>query len=373
MAKPTLVPSSTSDVSKRTSVDLAVEDAAISAQFQGSSTPSMAKDKPIGLSDFRKFKDPKGISVEAQELIKCSWRDATQAKYGTPLRRWVEFCRRRSIDPFKPSLKDGINFLANLFKKGQSYSCINTARSALSTLVSFIDSRCFGQEESVKRLMKGIFNRRPSLPRYTVTWDIKVVLDYLETLSTVEINLKFLTLKVTMLLALVTAQRVQTLKALVVKNLIKYDDRYVFTIDSLLKQTRPGFHVSHVTIPKFTKNLELCPCQCIDRYLVLTKDLRSDDLQLLISFQKPHHAITTDTIARWIRTVLNNAGIDICRFKAHSTRSASTSAAGSSFLPINDILEAGGWSNAKTFGLFYNKPVEQKSFGATVLSREDED
>ena len=31
--------------------------------------------------------------------------------------------------------------------------------------------------------MKGIFRSRPSLPRYTVTYDVQIVLSYLEALS----------------------------------------------------------------------------------------------------------------------------------------------------------------------------------------------
>lgn len=34
----------------------------------------------------------------------------------------------------------------------------------------------------VKRFMKGIFNIKPSLPKYNNVWDVSVVLDYLETL-----------------------------------------------------------------------------------------------------------------------------------------------------------------------------------------------
>ena len=52
------------------------------------------------------------------------------------------------------------------------------------------------------------------MPRYAAVWDVNQVLDYLKTLYPVhEISRKSLTLKLTMLLALVTAQRGQSLLA----------------------------------------------------------------------------------------------------------------------------------------------------------------
>ena len=66
-----------------------------------------------------------------------------------------------------------------------------------------------------------------------------------------------------------------------------------------------------------------------------------------------------DTVERWIKCVLTNAGNDTNQFGAHSTRSASTSAAEKSGLDMATIIKAAGWSNASTFALFYDKLIEQ--------------
>ena len=56
--------------------------------------------------------------------------------------------------------------------------------------------------------MKGAFNTRPPRPKYTETWDVDQVLQYLITLgSNVGLSLKNLTLKLAMLMALVIADR----------------------------------------------------------------------------------------------------------------------------------------------------------------------
>ena len=84
---------------------------------------------------------------------------------------------------------------------------------------------------------------------------------------------------------------------------------------------------------------------------------------------KPHPGVTKDTIARWIRTVMLEAGLDVGTFKPHSTRSAATSKAQQACVPIQDILKHAGWSNERTFDRFYNKPVvtQDNTFAESVL------
>ena len=92
--------------------------------------------------------------------------------------------------------------------------------------------------------------------------------------------------------------------------------------------------------------------------------------RLLISF-KTYKAISTSTIARWLKTVLNLAGIDTSIFSAHSYRGALTSKAFSSGISLNDILKTANWSNAETFFKFYNRDkISTDSFTKVVLSKD---
>ena len=88
-----------------------------------------------------------------------------------------------------------------------------------------------------------------------------------------------------------------------------------------------------------------------------TRPLRSNHTQLLISSQKAHRPVLSETIARWRRIVLNNSGIDTSVLSAHSTRSAVTSAAKHAKLFVNRIMNAASWKNALTFSKFYDKPI----------------
>ena len=78
----------------------------------------------------------------------------------------------------------------------------------------------FSELPLVKRFMRGVFNKRPSLPRYTATWDAGLVLDWFEKLwPSNQLSFKSLTLKTVMLLAMVTGQRVQTLHVLSIEGM----------------------------------------------------------------------------------------------------------------------------------------------------------
>ena len=80
--------------------------------------------------------------------------------------------------------------------------------------------------------------------------------------------------------------------------------------------------------------------------------------------------MTTETIARWLRMVLDNSGINTTAFGAHSTRAATTSAAKWAKLSVNTIISPAGWANALTFSKFYDKPIipdTEENFGHALL------
>ena len=78
-----------------------------------------------------------------------------------------------------------------------------------------------------------------------------------------------------------------------------------------------------------------------------------------------------DTVSRWIKNVLEKAGVNTKVFSAHSTRAAAAaSAARSNNVPINTIMEAAGWSRESTFKKFYDKPVKDVvNFGDQLVSK----
>ena len=81
--------------------------------------------------------------------------------------------------------------------------------------------------------------------------------------------------------------------------------------------------------------------------------------------------MTSSTITTWIKTCLQEAGIDTGVFKAHSVQDAASSKAAWSGVTISDILRAADWSSETSFQRFYHRPTDDKnksSFGMAVLS-----
>ena len=77
-----------------------------------------------------------------------------------------------------------------------------------------------------------------------------------------------------------------------------------------------------------------------------------------------------DTIARWIKQVLEAAGIEIKKYSAHSSRAASTSSCKAKGLNLAAIMKSAGWSNLSTVARFYDKPVDttQANFGSVLFN-----
>ena len=199
------------------------------------------------------------------------------------------------MDPLSATVEEGVNFLAILYDEGIGYSALNTARSALSNVFTLQNNQTFGTHPLVTRFMKGVFETRLSLPRYSETRDVNVVLDYIAGLGQPEDqDLKMLSYKTVMLLALLTGQRRQTLHALDKTNMDLNGEKCTFLITSLLK-------TSH--------------------------HLRGNQRRFFIGHQKPYKEISGDTLSRWLKNTLDLAGVNTAKFSAHSTRAAATSAA----------------------------------------------
>ena len=118
---------------------------------------------------------------------------------------------------------------------------MNTVRSALSQVLHSPTGVPFGELPTVKQFLKGVFQEKPTLPRYSVNWDPVILLSYLKTLSPVtELSLKMLKLKTVALLELLSAQRCQTLYFLDIRNMVISSSTVKFSIGDKLKQTKSG-------------------------------------------------------------------------------------------------------------------------------------
>jgi len=206
------------------------------------------------------------------------------------------------------------------------------------------------------------------MPRYEGTWDVEVMLIYLRKLSPVKtLSLKDLTMKLVMLLLLITAQRKQTLLLLSTNNLQMTRSSCVFQLTGLVKTARPSDPKGTLVVKAYAPDRRLCVIFALREYLIRTKTIRNKEAQLFISYQKPCKPITSQTLSRWIMTTMAKAGINTDMFKPHSTRSAAVSRADARHVPLNNILEKAGWSSSRTFAKYYKKEIVKDTFQDAVL------
>ena len=124
----------------------------------------------------------------------------------------VRISSNRKIDPFNASVNDGAEFLAKLFNKSKcEYSVMNTARSALSSIFPTTNDISFGKQPLFERLLKGMLKERPSLPRYTVTFDVKLIFEFIKEIACLDnTSLEICTKILATTMCLLSGQKSQT-------------------------------------------------------------------------------------------------------------------------------------------------------------------
>ena len=74
---------------------------------------------------------------------------------------------------------------------------------------SYLDCKVceqFGEHKQVRQFIKGVLEKRPSFSKYPSTWDVDIVLEYLESFYPHDkLTFKELSYKLVMLLALLSA------------------------------------------------------------------------------------------------------------------------------------------------------------------------
>jgi len=131
-----------------------------------------------------------------------------------------------------------------------------------------------------------------------------------------------------------------------------------FLLNKLTKTDRPGKPTSELCYSRFLEDPLICPVETLERYLEATKVITEvpNKQQFFLSFVKPHNPVSTSTIARWLKTVLAEAGIER-QFKAHSVRGAAVSAAFMKGMSLSDIVKMANWSSDHMFKKHYFRQV----------------
>ncbi|XP_068989812.1 uncharacterized protein [Neodiprion pinetum] len=306
---------------------------------------------------------------EALSIMLSSLSDSSLRQYDSRLKKWWSFCHGEGIDPYKCDTSQIIRFLSAEFEKGASYGALNSCRSAIALL----RGPKFGEDARVRRLFKGIANLRPTKPKYESTWDPQLVLNHVEQWGPNEkMSLERLTLKLVTLLALATAQRMQTLASIDIRNIEKSTGLIEIKIPARLKTSKMNKAQPVLSIHFYIEKKYICAASVLESYLNETKDLRGKETRLFVALKKPHKGVSTQTLSKWIKKTLMESRIDTDVFDAYSTRHASTSSAKNNEVNIDAIRKAAGWTERSgTFSRFYDRRVvgSKGMFAKAILDR----
>ena len=273
--------------------------------------PHLEEEKFACLPFSRFLTENSESSEEATGIIEASWRSSTKQRYQGHMCKFSHYCLQRNINPAQADFKIGIEYLTQYFYTGVGYSSVNTARSVIFSILKPENGTSFEEEPLVCRLLKGVFNLNPSLPWYTTTWDVSICFRYIKSLpSPDECDLKTLSYRLAILLDLKTGQRDQKISYINL-DLMKFEtDKVTIFVPELLKQMHPGHHLEPMVLMQYS-DTDICALSHLEKYREVTNSMRKSN-KLLLSFVKPHKAISTSTLSRWCISTLQQAGVDMC-------------------------------------------------------------
>jgi len=301
------------------------------------------------------------LSQGAAQCMQGALADSTKSRYNHRLILWEQWCKNNNIvDSTKAGIANILNYLAEVHKKGVSYSVVNISKCAISSVHEFVDGEKIGSHNLVHRFMQGVFKAAPPKPKYVATWDITSVLQVLAGTDfnpDSEIRIRQLKRKTVMLIILSTACRQSVIPRLQRTEdfILDRGDHFVLHPDGWDKNSRFSKSVHDLLIFKNKVNPLISPYDSLKEYISRSR-VPGGELFVSDTKGKP---LQTKEVSDWISFFMNQAQIPDC-FTPHSTRSASTSKA-EKILGSAAIMEAVDWKQEKTFRKFYLRNVQKTS------------
>ena len=157
-----------------------------------------------------------------------------------------------------------------------------------------------------------------------------------------QLSTKVLSYKLVGLLALTAPDRASGLAARDLRFRYLHPEGVEFKLPELTKNVKVGESLKSRFHASFPENDLLCVCKCLAEYESRTIDWRPIDPskpnKLFLSYINPHKPVSSATVARWLRELMQLAGIDTSTFKGHSIRGAVTTETARQGFSISDIL-----------------------------------
>ncbi len=149
------------------------------------------------------------------------WPPATRKLYSSKWGVFESWCLARAIDPVNCPVGPVLEFLQERLTTGAAATTLRVYVAAIAARRE-LDEIPLGRHRMVSAFMRGVRRLRPTRPMAVPSWDLSVVLEGLVTAPFEPLESapeRILTLKVTLLLALMSLKRVRDLQALSVSEM----------------------------------------------------------------------------------------------------------------------------------------------------------
>ncbi|XP_060546629.1 uncharacterized protein LOC132711500 [Pantherophis guttatus] len=187
----------------------------------------------------RGFLTRANIPPAAIKTIQAARRPSTARIYESTWRSFSSWCSARQVCPTSPSVEHVIGFLQEGFDSGLAPSTLRRQVAALASISACASLTTVTKDPLIRQFLRGASNLSPPVIHRFPTWDLSKVLSSLtqspfEPLRTT--SLKFLSFKVSFLVAITSARRISELAALSIRQ-----DLSVFHHDKVVLRLDPTF------------------------------------------------------------------------------------------------------------------------------------
>ena len=275
------------------------------------------------------------------------------------------------MDHIPTSISPIADFLLDLFDQGKQVNSVSNYKSALSVTLPPIEGHSVGNHPLISKLFKGFRNLRPKTYKNPPKWEIDTVLTKLNCWGDNSVlTMKQLSLKLVMLLSLVSASRCSELSYLDVTNMTNLPDGIRFCLTKHKKNRSAAVMPGTLFFAKNTKMPNLCPVKCLQDYIT-RREITGQSMAgtLIRSYIKPFGPVTSSTISRWLSMVIKmTCFINQNNTIGHSVRGKAASKAMFFGLSSQEIMSVAEWKTNSVFQKFYYFPTAHGKFGRAVLN-----
>ncbi len=302
--------------------------------------------RAVGSLHLAAQREPTGLPERVLNTISEARAPSTRCLYALKWSVFSTWCLNRGENPSTSELAVILSFLQELLDKGRSHSTLKVFVAAIAAFHAPIAGQSVGRDNSVVRFLKGARRLNPPRPLTVPTWDLPTVLRALkgppfEPLQST--NLRSLSLKTALLLALASVKRVGDLQALSIspaflefgpndsKVVLKPRHGYVPKVLSTLFRAQV---ITLSALPPSEEDRELsllCPVRALRIYFERSAPFRHTE-QLFVSFgnRAKGHLVMKQRLSKWIVDAVmlaySSLGLQCpIGVRAHSTRGIASS------------------------------------------------